>query len=108
MFLKTFLKLKRGASVGVAEINFYKGERKEVSATIRPYQSNEVVVIQSATYEVTKMFAKEDVLFNWDCEINDDEITILLEFLDVGQYELEVTAIVGREKLIEKAKINVI
>lgn len=89
------------------EIKFYKGERKEVTAIIRPANSNESTVITSAKYEVTKFFGDNAVIKTGECEIDGNNLTVLLEFLDTGKYRLEITVSIGRELVIERAYINV-
>lgn len=91
----------------VNEIDFYKGERKEVSAVIRPKNSNESVVIISAKYEVTKLFGDNEIVKTGECETNGNKFIVLLEFLDTGKYRLEITVAIGREVIIERADINV-
>ena len=89
------------------EFTFYEGERKELTATVRSKTANETVVITKAEYEVKKYYSSDEVLKQGSCEIEGDKITVLLEFLEEGSYQLKVTAYVGREKIIEKVGIKV-
>ena len=89
------------------EINFYEGEKKEISGVVRPKNTGEAVIISSAKYEVTKLFSNDTVIKSGECEVNGSNFTVLLEFLDTGKYRFEVTIAVGREVIIERADINV-
>ncbi len=89
------------------ELIFNEGEIKEVTGTIRSKKANETVVITSAEYEVTKYYDSTEIKKQGSCEIDGNEITVLLEFLEKGSYQLKVTAYVGREKIIEKVGIKV-
>ena len=88
------------------KIHFYEGERKEVTATVRSKTSNEVVVITSSTFEVTRV-RDNTVVQKGTCEISGNEATALLEINQKGVLELKITACVGREVVIEKAEIKV-
>lgn len=89
------------------EINFFEGERKEITATIRSKSPNETVVITSATFEVLKRYDGSTIQQGL-CEVDGNEAAVLLELNEKGSYELKITASVGREVIMEKAIIKVV
>lgn len=89
------------------EINFFEGERKEIKATIRSKTPNETVVITSADFELTNRY-NGSIVQQGPCEVDGNEAAILLELNEKGNYELKITASVGREVIIEKAVIKAV
>lgn len=93
--------------MGADELKFYKGEKREVTATVRSRNPKETVVIASAEYEVRKQFS-EEVVQSGTCEINGAEATCCLDLnLPCGNYEIEIKSCVGREVIIKKARVEI-
>lgn len=86
--------------------HFIIGERKEITATISPKDENEVVVINSATFEVERISDKS-IIQNDNCEISGNEACALLEIDTAGIFGLRITAYVGREVVKKTALIKV-
>lgn len=89
------------------EIRFYSGEVKEVTAVVHSRTDNEIVVINSASYEL-RTIPQNLIVEEGVCEVKGNEALVLLEMNEKGIYEITVTAHVGREKIIEKSMIKVI
>jgi hypothetical protein len=89
------------------EIIFNEGEKRELTATVSSYNSKEVVVIASATFELKKQFGGE-IVQEGQCEVVGSEAIVFLDLAEKGSYELEVTTRVGREEIIKKAIIKVV
>lgn len=85
-------------------MTFFVGEKKLVSATVTPVNPDEVVVVISSEYKLTR---GEETIESGPCEIKGADITALIETDEVGVYDLEISAQVGREKYINKIKVIV-
>lgn len=93
--------------MGVDELKFYKGEKREITATVRSKNSKETVVIASAEFEVKKQFS-EEVVQSGVCERNGAEATCCLDLnLPCGNYEVKIKSCVGREVIISKVRVEV-
>ena len=88
------------------KITFNEGEKRELTAIITSKNRKETVVIASAEYEFTKTF-DGTVIQKGSCEVSGNEATVLLDLAQKGDYELEVTASVGREVIIKKVLVAV-
>ena len=86
------------------ELYFLVGERKFVDSFVMSEDKNEVVVINSATYELKD---GSKVIEQGKCEIKENKMTCLLEIDKTGVYELMVTATVGAEIIKQKARVYV-
>lgn len=86
-------------------INFYAGERKEVSGRIVLKNPDEVIVISSARYELIDK--NYNIVENGSCEVDNDMVTVLLGINQCGRYELKFIVQVGKETIIEKATVFV-
>lgn len=92
----------------VDELKFYKGEKREVTATVRSSKPKETVVIASAEFEVKKQFS-EEVVQSGACERNGAEATCCLDLnLPCGNYEIKIKSFVGREIIIGKARVEIL
>lgn len=89
------------------EIRFFAGEIKEVTAVVHSKTVDEVVVINSATFELTDGI-NGTTISEGTCEVQGSEASVLLEMPNKGIYEIVITANVGREVIKEKAIIKVI
>lgn len=87
------------------QINFYAGEQKLIVLTVRPINPKEIVVVTKADYELIKQY--DEIAEKGTCEINGDEVAVLLKVTENGRYTLKVTMNIGREIRIEKIQINV-
>ncbi|MCM1364719.1 MAG: hypothetical protein NC122_06375 [Faecalibacterium sp.] len=89
------------------QINFYAGETKQITVFVRPSRNvHEIVVVTRAEYQLTKQYEK-DVIEKGSCEINGNEVSVMLGIEESGMYELKVTMQVGRETRIKKSLIRV-
>ena len=68
-------------------IKFIKGEKKYIQILLSS-KKKEPVIITSATYTLTR---NDEVISSGDCEIEDSTLSVLLEPVNVGSYQLEVT-----------------
>lgn len=90
----------------MCNIEFYEGERKQITAVIRSKSPNETIVVTKAEYELKRKYS-DSALVSDKCEIDKNELSVLLEAIEKGSYELKITAEVGREIIIEKVNIEV-
>ena len=88
------------------KLTFYEGEKREVTSTVTSRNSKEAVVIASAEYELRKVL-NNSIVQTGSGEIEGNEVTVLLDFIEKGSYELKVTSYVGREKIIAKTLIDI-
>ena len=88
-----------------SEISFYCGEVKYISATVTPQNTNEVVVISSAEFELSDSSCA--VVESGACEISGTQIKLLLSVTNVGYYTLKITVKIGKETVIQKTRIKV-
>lgn len=84
--------------------DFFKGERKFVSATLRPKKPGEIAVITKAKYE---LFDADRLIEKGSCKIKGDTAEILLETDRQGCYTLKMTFTVGLETIIGKTIVAV-
>lgn len=84
-------------------LSFYAGEEKYVTATLSSIDSDEIVVIKEAGFELTD--CKGTLVSSGVCEIRGQEISVLLPIERPGSYTLKLTVRVGRETIIEKVAI---
>jgi hypothetical protein len=89
-----------------AKITFYKGEKRNVTATITSRNIKEAVVINSATFELINTDTKQ-VVQSGTCEHKGNEAVAFLDLSAAGHFELVVTSQVGREEIISKCPIDV-
>ena len=91
-----------------SEISFYCGEVKYISATVVPQNTNEVVVISSAEFELSD--SSGAVVESGACEISGTQIKMLLSVTNVETicyYTLKITVKIGKETVIQKTRIKV-
>lgn len=88
------------------KITFYKGEKREVTATVTSKNSMDTVIIASADFELRKS-ANKVLVQKGTCEVSRNEATALLDLAEKGEFELKVISFVGREKVISKTLIEV-
>lgn len=88
------------------KLTFYKGEKREVTATITSKNTKEVVVIASAEYELFNT-CDNSIVQKGSGEITGNEVTVLLDLIKKGNYKLKITSHVGREVIINKTFIDI-
>lgn len=88
-----------------SEISFYCGEVKYISATVVPQNTNEVVVISSAEFELSD--SSGAVVESGACEISGTTLKLLLSVTNAGYYTLKITVKIGKETVIQKTRIKV-
>ena len=84
-------------------IKFIKGEKKYVQFLISS-KKKEPIIITSATYTVTRNY---EVVTSGDCEIDGSMILVLLDQLNIGSYQLEVTYTIPPETRKARCVIDV-
>ena len=82
-------------------IKFIKGEKKYVQFLISS-KKKEPIIITSATYTVTH---NGEMVTSGDCEIDGSTILVLLDPLNIGSYQLEITYTIPPE--IRKARCEI-
>lgn len=87
------------------DIQFFCGEVKYITATVRTTNPNETVVVSEAKYELSD--SQRNVVEQGDCEAEKSEIRLLLGIDTQGYYTLKITVKIGRETVIQKAGITV-
>lgn len=92
--------------MAVNKITFHEGEKREVTVVVTSRNLQELVIIADASYELKKT-SDNEIVQRGSCEIEGSEVTIFLELVERGMYELKVTALVGREVIIEKTLVVV-
>lgn len=85
-------------------IEFFTGEREYISATVRPRNPKETVVVVSASYRLIK---GTETVEEGNCETDGADIRFLFEANDPGVFTLEMEAAVGAETVINKATVVV-
>lgn len=86
-------------------ISFYKGEQKKIEAVVTPRDPDELVVITSAHYELSRLSNGETVE-DGELDIDKDTVSTILGIDEAGLFELKITVTVGKETFIEKALIR--
>lgn len=92
--------------MAVNKITFHEGEKREVNVTVTSRNSQDLVVIALANYEL-KRTSDNTIAQQGSCEVKGSEITIFLDLVERGMYELKVTASVGREVIIDRTLVVV-
>lgn len=92
--------------MAVNKITFHEGEKREITAVITSKNLQDLVIIASADYELKKT-GDSAVVQKGSCEIEGNEVTIFLDLIERGVYELKITASVGREVIIDKTLVVV-
>lgn len=92
--------------MAVNKITFHEGEKREVNVIVTSKNLQDLVVITDAQYELKKT-SDNTVVQKGSCEIEDNEVTIFLDLIERGVYELKITARVGREVIIDKTLVVV-
>lgn len=92
--------------MGTNKMTFIEGEKREVTATITSKNPDERVVIASAHFELLKK-SNNSVIQNGTCEIAGNEVTVLLDLAEKGNYVLKITSNVGREVIKSKVHVEV-
>lgn len=87
------------------DIEFFEGEKKVISAMIKPKNCSEVVVITDAEYELST--ASSEVVESGKCEIDGAEMSLIMKLDTQGKYYLTVTAYVGQEIIKQRAVVRV-
>lgn len=87
------------------EIQFYCGEVKYITATVRTANPNETVVVSEAKYELID--SRENTVEQGACETDGAEIRVLLGIDTAGIYTLKITVKIGKETVIQKAGVSV-
>lgn len=87
---------------------FYSGEKRYIEGSVLPQKQGETVIINSATYKLSKAFGDE-VIYEGKCDINGGSFSVLLDFLDLtaGEYSVRFTLSVGGERVVEKVGVSV-
>lgn len=88
------------------KLTFYKGEKREVTATVTSKNPMDTVVVASAKFELRKSSSKT-LVQKGSCEVSGNEATALLDLAEKGEFELKVTFFVGREEVIDKTTVVV-
>lgn len=86
-------------------LSFHEGEVKYVKAKVVPQHRSETVVVMSAIYQLIATGGK--VVESGICEVDGNNLSILLNTENAGSYELKITAKVGKETIIQKAYVYV-
>lgn len=87
---------------------FYTGEKRYIEGSVLPQKNGEIVVINSAKFELSKAFGEEKIA-NGDCEKDGGRFWVLLDFLNLpaGEYSVRFTLEVGGETVIERVGVSV-
>lgn len=87
------------------DIQFYCGEVKYITATVRTTNPNDTVVVSEAKYELSD--SQGNVVEQGSCEAEKNEIRLLLGIDAQGYYTLKITVKIGKETVIQKAGVSV-
>lgn len=87
------------------DIQFYCGEVKYITATVRTANPNETVVVSEAKYELSD--SRKNIVEQGSCEAEKNEIRLLLGIDTQGYYTLKITVKIGKETVIQKAGVTV-
>ena len=84
-------------------IKFIKGEKKYIQVLISS-KKREPIIITSATYTLTR---NNEVVISGDCDIEDSTLLVLLDPVNVGSYQLEVTYTIPPETRKVRCMVDV-
>ena len=84
-------------------IKFIKGEKKYIQFLISS-KKKEPIIITDAAFTLTR---NGEVVLNGACEIEDSTILVLLDPINVGSYQLEVTYTIPPETRKARCMVNV-
>lgn len=87
------------------DIHFFLGETKYITATVYTLNPNDTVVISDSKYELFD--SKKNVVEIGECEIEKNEVKLLLGINSPGFYTLKITVKIGKETVIQKAGVTV-
>lgn len=87
------------------DIQFYCGEVKYITATVRTTNPNDTVVVSEAKYELSD--SQGNIVEQGGCEAEKSEIRLLLGIDREGYYTLKITVKIGKETVIQKAGVSV-
>lgn len=83
-------------------IKFIRGEKKYIQFLISS-KKKEPVIITDATYTLTR----NDEVIRGNCEIKDSTLLVLLDPVNIGSYQLEVTYTIPPETRKVRCVIDV-
>lgn len=84
-------------------VKFIKGEKKNIQFLVSS-KKREPVIITDATYTLTR---NNEVVDNGDCNINGSTMSVLLELMNIGSYQLEVTYMIPPETRKVRCTVDV-
>ena len=84
-------------------VSFIKGEKKYVQFLVSS-KKKEPIIITDATFTLTR---NGEMVLNGNCEIEDSTILVLLDPVNIGSYQLEVTYIIPPETRKVRCMVNV-
>lgn len=84
-------------------VKFIKGEEKYIQFQISS-KKKEPIIITGATYILAR---NNEVVASGDCTIEDSTVLVLLELVNVGSYQLEVTYTIPPETRKVRCVIDV-
>lgn len=87
---------------------FYSGEKRYIEGSVLPQRQGEIVVINSAKFELSKAFGDE-VIYEGKCDTDGGSFSVLLDFLNLpaGEYSVKFALEVGGETVIERVGVSV-
>ena len=86
-------------------ITFYEGEERYLYADAESLDSNEILVIMSASYTLSTLDGA--VVESGSCDIDGSRLTMLLRYEEKGTYLLTVQARIGAETVVRRATVAV-
>lgn len=84
-------------------IKFIKGEKKNIQFLISS-KTKQPIIITDATYTLTR---NNEVIVSGNCDMNGSILSVLLELMNVGSYQLEVTYTIPPETRKVRCVIDV-